>query len=108
MRPPLPAEFRVEVPAVGARPIHAMPPGIVQEEPTSPPLQSVIDEGRWIPVGRTSRPGRFEPSGMQLQEDMVGTGRCCQCWPTGHDRRIEDHFAVIISPQPLTGETDYD
>src|SRR5258708_19460148 len=73
VRTPLPAELRIIVPAIGSRSIYAVPPGIMQEEPSRSPLQRVVDECRRVPVGGSIRPRRVEGRGMELQENVVTT-----------------------------------
>src|SRR6266571_599571 len=68
VRTPLPAKLWIIVPEIGSRSIHAMPPGVVQEETSRSPLQCIVDVGWWVPVGRTIRPRRIESRRMELQK----------------------------------------
>src|SRR6266699_6130087 len=101
MGAPLPTKFRIIVPAIGSRPIHAMPPGIVQEKSASFPLQRIIDEGRRVPVGRAIRPWGGKGRRVEFQKDMVCTRWCCQRRSSGHDGRVVDLYTVVIGPHPL-------
>src|SRR5260221_9129383 len=74
VRTPLPAELRIIVPAIGSRSIYAVPPGIMQEEPSRSPLQRVVDECRREPRGGFILPPRVEGLGVGAQEDG-GKGR---------------------------------
>src|SRR5260370_34734432 len=73
VRTPLPAELRIIVPAIGSRSIYAVPPGIMQEEPSRSPLQRVVDECRRGPGGGSIRPPRGERRGGGHQEEL---GKC--------------------------------
>src|SRR2546428_2529192 len=76
MRTPLPAKFRIIVPAIGSRAIHAVPPGVVQEKTSRSPLQGIIDVGRRVPVGRAIRPLGGKRRRMELQKNVVRTRWC--------------------------------
>src|SRR5258708_12281637 len=71
VRTPLPAELRIIVPAIGSRSIYAVPPGIMQEEPSRSPLQRVVDECRRAPEGGSIRPQPVEGSGIRPPADAL-------------------------------------
>src|SRR5260221_13986199 len=89
MRTPLPAELRIKVPAIGSRSIYAVPPGIMQEEPSRSPLQRVVDECRRVPVGGSIRPRQGKRRGVEVQEDVVrARGGGQRRWPRENTSEI--------------------
>src|SRR5260370_16917618 len=59
VRTPLPAELRIIVPAIGSRSIYAVPPGIIQEEPSRSPLHPLLHESPPQPPGLSPPPHRL-------------------------------------------------
>src|SRR5258708_27327565 len=87
VRTPLPAELRIIVPAIGSRSIYAVPPGIMQEEPSRSPLQRVVDDCRRVSVEGPLPPRRPARGGLELSKKLLnGPGGCQPAAPRPHTR----------------------